>query len=107
MIYLQTLGENTSPLNNTKGFKCENVLMAWVNLVAPPHGSASLDSTLYTSLKCKIVTVDDESTKEDIFDRPKLAACRTSREACKINVNLVKIIYEIIVLFDSFSTAKL
>lgn len=67
--------------------------MAWENLAAPPHGSTSRGSTLYTSLKCRMVNVDDELGIDDILDKPELAACRTSSDACKNKNNDNYVLY--------------
>ena len=50
-------GLKASPLNSTRGLSGAICLIAVTNLEAPPTGSASRGSMLYTSLKCKIVTV--------------------------------------------------
>ena len=55
MKYVLNEGANTSPLNKTRGCKWENDLNAVTKRAAPPIGSLSADSTLYTSLKWRIV----------------------------------------------------
>jgi len=48
--YSHMLGEKTSPLKRTRGLRCENDFMAAQKRAAPPTGSMTLDSILYTSL---------------------------------------------------------
>lgn len=56
ILYLLTDGLNASPLNNISGLSGASSFTFVTNLAAPPTGSASLCSMLYTSLKCSIVT---------------------------------------------------
>jgi len=48
--YSHMLGEKTSPLKRTRGLRCENDFIAAQKRAAPPTGSVTLDSILYTSL---------------------------------------------------------
>jgi len=50
-------GEKTSPLKRISGWTWEYDLRAVLKRAAPPTGSLSVDSTLYTSLKCRMVIV--------------------------------------------------
>lgn len=75
------LGENASPLNRIKGFRCWKLLIAVQNRAAPPIGSvAVLTSTLYISLKCNITRfwLIFSPDNEFIARRP---TARTSRDA--------------------------
>jgi hypothetical protein len=49
--YSHMLGEKTSPLKRTRGLRCENDFIAAQKRAAPPTGSMTLGSILYTSLK--------------------------------------------------------
>ena len=82
-IYLRILGEKTSPLKSTSGLRWPKERRALTKRAAPPTGSTLRGSTLYTSLKWRMVSeLPWPAMLLDSWCSVRRPACRTSSDAC-------------------------